>query len=405
MDCAPPLCYFALAHIHLRCSDPETLRTVGGSIGPVRVGGSVDHTITHRLCVSFPVQRFLQSQLKTFVIAWVSFVGLLVNVLLSWLFVYVWDFGLVGAVAALDISWWVLIVCLYGYATCGGCPQTWTGFSVQAFSGLWEFTKLSAASGVMLCLENWYYRILTLMTGYLKDATIAIDALSVCLNITGWEMMIPLAFFAGTGVRVANELGAGNGKAAKFATIVSVSYSSVIGVFFFVLILILHDKVAYIFTSSTDVLEAVDKMTYLLGITILLNSVQPVLSGDFNDLTSIHDKRGGRAFRASSVQGLRHFIDTQGVAVGSGRQAFVAYINLGCYYVIGLPLGIAMGWVFDLGVMGIWSGMIFGGTAVQTVILAVITIRTDWENQAENASKRMSKWSDPKPDDQLEVQR
>jgi Na+-driven multidrug efflux pump len=39
-----------------------------------------------------------------------------------------------------------------------------------------------------------------------------------------------------------------------------------------------------------------------------------------------------------------------GVAVGSGWQAWVAYINLGCYYVVGLPLGILLGMVFDLGV-------------------------------------------------------
>lgn len=39
-----------------------------------------------------------------------------------------------------------------------------------------------------------------------------------------------------------------------------------------------------------------------------------------------------------------------GVAVGSGWQAWVAYINLFCYYIIGLPLGIVMGWVADLGV-------------------------------------------------------
>ena len=82
-------------------------------------------------------------------------------------------------------------------------------------------------------------------------------------------------------VRVANELGAGNGKAAKFATIVSVSYSTVIGLFFCVLILIVHDEFAYIFTSSTEVIQAVDKLSYLLGATILLNSVQPVLSGEF----------------------------------------------------------------------------------------------------------------------------
>lgn len=39
-----------------------------------------------------------------------------------------------------------------------------------------------------------------------------------------------------------------------------------------------------------------------------------------------------------------------GVAVGSGWQAKVAYINLGCYYIIGVPLGVVMGWLFNLGV-------------------------------------------------------
>lgn len=80
-------------------------------------------------------------------------------------------------------------------------------------------------------------------------------------------------------VRVANELGAGNGKAAKFATIVSVAQSTLIGLVFCVLIMIFHDKIAYIFSSSAEVLRAVDKLSFLLAVTILLNSVQPVLSG------------------------------------------------------------------------------------------------------------------------------
>jgi Na+-driven multidrug efflux pump len=37
--------------------------------------------------------------------------------------------------------------------------------------------------------------------------------------------------------------------------------------------------------------------------------------------------------------------------VGSGWQAHVAYINLGCYYLIGLPLGYLFGWAFHQGVM------------------------------------------------------
>ncbi|KAK7311656.1 hypothetical protein RJT34_09929 [Clitoria ternatea] len=308
----------------------------------------------------FPLHRFLQCQLKTAVIAWVSLLALVVNVFSSWLFIYVWDFGLYGAAVALDISWWVLVFGMYAYTAWGGCPLTWTGFSIEAFSGLWEFLKLSIASGVMLCLENWYYRILVLMTGRLENATVAVDALSVCMTINGWEMMIPLAFLAGTGVRVANELGAGNGKAAKFATQVAVAQSTVIGLIFCVLILTFHNQFAYIFTSSSTVLQAVHHMAFLLAVTILLNSVQPVLSG---------------------------------VAVGSGWQAFVAFINIGCYYLIGLPLGIVMGWVFNTGVTGIWGGMIFGGTAIQTLLLFFITARCDWEKEAEKACSRVNKWS------------
>ncbi|KAL5055126.1 hypothetical protein RYX36_035808 [Vicia faba] len=138
------------------------------------------------------------------------------------------DFGLIGAAIALDVSWWVLVIGMFGYTVCGGCPLTWNGFSMEAFSGLWEFFKLSLASGVMLCLENWYYRILLLMTGQLENATVVVDALSVCMTINGWEMMIPFAFFAGTGVRVANELGAGKWKSAKFAMQVSLVQSTVL---------------------------------------------------------------------------------------------------------------------------------------------------------------------------------
>ncbi|XP_074281567.1 protein DETOXIFICATION 27-like [Silene latifolia] len=309
----------------------------------------------------FPLQRFLQCQLKAGVVAWVSMVAFMVHIFVSWLFVSVLQCGIVGVAITQNFAWWVLVFGLFGYCVLGGCPLTWPGFSMEAFTGLWEFVKLSAASGVMLCLENWYYKILILMTGNLKNAEIALDALSICMSINGWEMMIPFAFFAGAGVRVANELGAGNGKGAKFATMVAVGTSVVIGLFFFLLVLILHDDFTFIFSTSPPVIEAVSQLSVLLAFTILLNSIQPVLSG---------------------------------VAVGSGWQSLVAYINLGCYYLLGVPLGILMGWQFDLGVMGIWAGMIFGGTLVQTLILAIITYRCDWDKEASKASLHVQKWTE-----------
>ncbi|KAK3159915.1 hypothetical protein QOZ80_1BG0052720 [Eleusine coracana subsp. coracana] len=304
----------------------------------------------------FPLQRFLQCQMKNLVNAVAAAAALAVHLFVSWLFMSRLRFGLVGVALTISFSWWAIAAMLFAYVACGGCPDTWHGFSVEAFAGLWEFLKLSAASGVMLCLENWYYRILILLTGNLKNAAIAVDALSICMTINAWEMMIPLAFFAGTGVRVSNELGAGNGKGARFAAIVSSTTSVVIGLFFWVLIMVLHDKIALIFTASRVVLDAVDELSVLLAFTILLNSVQPVLSG---------------------------------VAVGSGWQSTVAYVNIACYYVIGIPMGVFLGWLLNLGVLGIWAGMI-GGTAVQTLILAVITVRCNWEKEAMIANTRMN---------------
>lgn len=40
----------------------------------------------------------------------------------------------------------------------------------------------------------------------------------------------------------------------------------------------------------------------------------------------------------------------EGVAVGAGWQATVAYVNIGCYYIIGIPLGLILGYKLDMGV-------------------------------------------------------
>lgn len=98
----------------------------------------------------FPLQRFLQSQLKTQVIAWVALAALVVNIILNWFTIYVLNAGVFGLSVALDVSWWVLVFGLYAYTAYGGCPLTWNGLSMQAFSGLWDFLKLSFSAGVML---------------------------------------------------------------------------------------------------------------------------------------------------------------------------------------------------------------------------------------------------------------
>ncbi|KAF3339381.1 protein TRANSPARENT TESTA 12-like protein [Carex littledalei] len=345
--------YFYTTPLLKLCGEPDDLAEMAGTITIWQIPQHFAYAFM------FPINRFLQSQLKNWVTAASAAMALVSHIILSWMLLYKWHYGLVTAVLILDSSWWLVMLGQFFYIVCGGCTDTWKGLSMEAFANMWEFVKLSTSSGVMLCLESWYYRVLVLLTGYLPNSELAVDALSICVSINTWELMISLAFFAGTGVRVANELGAGRGHAAKFAMIVSVVTSLLIGIFFWALILAFHDKIALLFTSSEVVLNAVEKLSVLLACTILLNSVQPVLSG---------------------------------VAVGSGWQSVVAYVNIGSYYLIGVPFEIFLGWTFHYGVLGIWAGMI-GGTFVQTIILAILTMRCNWTEEANKASRRISRWS------------
>ncbi|KAG4393039.1 hypothetical protein GLYMA_03G005501v4 [Glycine max] len=104
---------------------------------------------------------------------------------------------------------------------------------------------------------------------------VAAPAIFTSLNINGWELMISLGFMAAASVRVAK----GSSKAAKFSIVVKVLTSFAIGFILFFIFLFLKEKLAYIFTSSKDVADAVGDLSPLLAISILLNSVQPVLSG------------------------------------------------------------------------------------------------------------------------------
>ncbi|KAJ6831596.1 protein DETOXIFICATION 21-like [Iris pallida] len=312
---------------------------------------------------SFTLQMYLQSQSRNLIISYLAFATLTIHIFLCWLLTIKLGLGLAGVMISMILAMWIPILGQLGFVFFGGCPMTWTGFSSSAFEDLWEVVKLSLSSGVMLCLELWYNTILVLLTGHMKDAEIALDALSICLNINGWQMMISVGFLSAAGVRVANELGAGSSKRAKFAIVNVAVTSLVLGTVFFIFFLLFRGNLAYVFTDSLKVARAVADLSSLLAFSILLNSIQPVLSG---------------------------------VAIGAGWQSVVAYVNITCYYIIGIPLGAVLGYVLGLHVKGIWIGMLIG-TGVQTLVLIYITKRTDWDKQVAIARARLNKWYKERP--------
>ncbi|KAL0383342.1 UNVERIFIED_CONTAM: protein DETOXIFICATION 24 [Sesamum calycinum] len=291
----------------------------------------------YSLAFSLTIQMYLQAQQKNKVIAWLSAMQFVVHIPLSWLFIYILDWGTNGAMAALSISSWLLVCGDFVYILGGWCADSWKGFSYAAFKDIFPVVKLSISSGIM---------------------RLSISAYSICLNVLAWIAMIVVGIMGSATVRVANELGKGDAKATKFSIKVLISTSVMIGLLFCILCLVFGNKLGYFFTNEEEVAQTVSDLSLLLAFSVLLTSIYPVLSG---------------------------------VAVGAGLQTKAAIINLVCFYVIGLPIGAVLGYVFQLQVKGIWLGMICG-VVTETLALSFMVWRTDWDEEVSITSARLKRW-------------
>ncbi|VVB06217.1 unnamed protein product [Arabis nemorensis] len=310
----------------------------------------------YAFALACPMQRFLQAQNIVNPLAYMSLGVFLLHTLLTWLVTNVLDFGLLGAALTLSFSWWLLVVVNGLYIVMSpSCKETWTGLSARAFRGIWPYFKLTVASAVMLCLEIWYNQGLVIISGLLTNPTISLDAISICMYYLNWDMQFMLGLSAATSVRVSNELGAGNPRVANLSVVVVNITTVLISLLLCVVVLVFRVGLSKAFTNDAEVIAAVSDLFPLLAVSIFLNGIQPILSG---------------------------------VAIGSGWQAVVAYVNLVTYYVIGLPIGCVLGFKTSLGVAGIWWGMI-AGVILQTLTLIVLTLRTNWNSEVENAAHRL----------------
>ncbi len=80
-------------------------------------------------------------------------------------------------------------------------------------------------------------------------------------------------------VRVSNELGARNPKSAAFSVAIVTIISFIISVIAALVVLALRDVISYAFTEGEIVAAAVSDLCPLLALSLLLNGIQPVLSG------------------------------------------------------------------------------------------------------------------------------
>ncbi|KAG8639175.1 protein DETOXIFICATION 12 isoform X1 [Manihot esculenta] len=303
-----------------------------------------------------PLIRYFQTQSLIFPMVLSSCGALCFHIPLCWVLVFKSGLDNLGAAVAMCISNWLNVIILALYMKfASACAKTRAPISMELFHGIGEFFRFAIPSAVMICLEWWSFELLVLLSGLLPNPELETSILSVCLTTISTLYAIPYGFGAAASTRVSNELGAGNPQAARVA-VYAVSFLAVVETTIVTATLFASRRIfGYVFSNEKDVVDYVTTMAPLLCLSVIMDSLQGVLSG---------------------------------VARGSGWQQIGAYINLGAYYLCGIPVAAVLAFTVKLRGMGLWIG-IQVGAFTQTVLLAIVTGCTDWERQASKARERM----------------
>ncbi|KAB1205628.1 MATE efflux family protein 8 [Morella rubra] len=306
--------------------------------------------------------RYFQTQSLIVPMLVSSSVTLCFHIPLCWLLVFKSSLNHLGGALAIGMSYWLNVILLGLYMKyTGACAKTRVPISTEMFQGIGEFFRVAIPSAVMICLEWWSFELLTLLSGLLPNPKLETSVLSVCLATMSTLYMIPDGLGAAASTRVSNELGAGNPQAAGLAVTVVMFITITEALIVSSALFASRHVFGYIFSNEKEVVDYVTTMAPLVCLSVLLDNLHGVLSG---------------------------------VARGCGWQDLGAYVNLGAYYLCGLPVGAILGFWVQLRGKGLWVGILVGAF-VQALLLAVITSCTDWRKQANKKTKKRGKKKPP----------
>ncbi|XP_012327524.2 multidrug and toxin extrusion protein 1 isoform X1 [Aotus nancymaae] len=274
----------------------------------------------------------------------------LVNALANYLFLHQLHLGVIGSALANLISQYTLALLLFLYILGKKLHQaTWGGWSLECLQDWASFLRLAVPSMLMLCMEWWAYEVGSFLSGIL--GMVELGAQSIVYELAIIVYMVPAGFSVAASVRVGTALGAGNMEQARKSSTVSLLITVLFAVGFSVLLLSCKDHVGYIFTTDRDIINLVAQVVPIYAVSHLFEALA-CTSG--------------------------------GVLRGSGNQKVGAVVNAVGYYVVGLPVGIALMFATKLGVMGLWSGIIIC-TVFQAVCFLGFIIQLNWEKACQQA--------------------
>ncbi|XP_074332610.1 protein DETOXIFICATION 49-like [Apium graveolens] len=301
-----------------------------------------------------PLRIYLRSQSITLPLTFCATLSIILHIPINYFLVVVLDLGIKGV--ALSGVWtnFNLVVSLIVYIIVSGVyKKTWGGVSTECIRGWKSLLNLAIPSCISVCLEWWWYEIMILLCGLLINPRATVASMGILIQTTSLIYIFPSSLSFGVSTRVGNELGANQPNKAKLATIIGLASSFTLGFSALFFAIMVRNVWAKMFTLDADIIALTSMVLPIIGLCELGNCPQTTGCG---------------------------------VLRGTARPKLGANINLGCFYLVGMPVALWLGFYAGLDFRGLWLGLLAAqGSCVVTMFIVIS--RTNWEHQALRAQE------------------
>ncbi|KAL6881019.1 MATE efflux family protein [Trichoderma novae-zelandiae] len=270
-------------------------------------------------------KRFTQSQGLFQATTYVLLFAAPFNVFLTWLLVWKLEYGFVGAPIAVAITENILPVLLFCYVRFVNGRECWGGFSKRALSNWWVMIRLALPGMIMVEAEWLAFEILTLLASRFGSEYLAAQSVVSTLASISYQIPFPMSIAAST--RVANLIGAGLVDAARITGKVTFVAHCIVGLLNFAVYSGLRYHLPLLFTDDDVVIS-------------IVASILPVVA-----VMQVFDCLSAGA---------------HGLLRGIGKQSIGGPVNLISYYVVSLPISLALAFGADWKLQGLWAGVSVG---------------------------------------------
>ncbi|CAN6584290.1 unnamed protein product [Malus baccata var. baccata] len=305
------------------------------------------------LSLLHPLRIYLRTQNITLPVTYCSAISVLLHIPLNFLLVVKFQMGISGVAIAMVWTNLNLFILLFSFTYFSNVyKDSWVCPSADCLRGWSSLLALAIPTCISVCLEWWWYEFMIMLCGLLANPKATISSMGILIQTTSLVYVFPSSLSLAVSTRVGNELGANRPSRARISMIVSLGCSVALGLLAMLFTTFMRHQWGRFFTNDAEILKLTAIALPIAGLCELGNCPQTTGCG---------------------------------VLRGSARPTIGANINLGSFYLVGMPVAMLMGFVVKMGFAGLWLGLLAAQGSCALLMFYVLCT-TDWNLQVKRAN-------------------